>query len=48
MLLGPLVLLLRASGIATNLQFLHAQKKDAGGTGHHRYYPSNEEGIGWC
>ena len=31
MLLGPLVLLLRASGIATNLQFLHAQKKEAGG-----------------
>ena len=27
MLLGSLVLLLRASGIATNLQFLHAKKK---------------------
>ena len=26
MLLGPLVLLLRASGIATNLQFLHAKR----------------------
>ena len=33
MLLGPLVLLLRASGIATNLQFLHAKQKEAGAYG---------------
>ena len=30
MLLGPVVLLLRAPGIATNLQFLNAEK-EAGG-----------------
>ena len=30
MLLGPLVLLLRVSGIATSLQFLHAKKKRQG------------------
>ena len=34
MLLGPLVLLLRASGTATNLQFLHAKQKEAGGAEH--------------